>query len=211
LARTEEARNRLLEIVQHDVKRLDRLITDISDASRLDADLVRDQINRIDLATLVTNVVEASMQVAHRKKSVDIRVVVDAGKGGKKSAKAYIVKGHETRLGQVINNLLDNAVSFVPADTGLITIGLARNSSSVFLVVEDNGPGIEAENVDRIFERFYTDRAEHDGFGQNSGLGLSISRQIIDAHGGTINVSNRTDGITGARFVVTLPADMKRA
>ncbi|MEM9331577.1 MAG: sensor histidine kinase [Pseudomonadota bacterium] len=207
LARTEESRKRLLEVIQHDVKRLDRLITDISDASRLDADLVRDQIERVDLGKLLENVIEASAQVAHRKKSADISFHKD-----KKAAsrRGYFVSGHETRLGQVINNLLDNAISFVPENGGKVSVGLTRNAESIFFVVEDNGPGIQAENLDRIFERFYTDRAEHDGFGQNSGLGLSISRQIVEAHGGSITVMNRSDGTSGARFTVTLPADNTR-
>lgn len=204
LAKTEDSRKRLLDIVQHDVKRLDRLITDISDASRLDADLVRDRIDNIDLETLVRNVVELASQVAQKRKNVTIRVTTDEKTG---KIKGYTVKGHETRLGQVINNLLDNAISFVPENDGLISVGLARSPDTIYLVVEDNGPGIEAENLDRVFERFYTDRAQHDGFGQNSGLGLSISRQIVEAHGGTIQVSNRDDGSTGARFIVTLPTE----
>jgi len=204
LAKTDQARERLLEVIQHDVKRLDRLITDISDASRLDADLVRDRIEHVDLAELLQNVIAANHQVAKRNKQVRINFQKDTKGAGKKG---FYVAGHENRLGQVINNLLDNAISFVSEDNGEITVGLARNNSSIFFVVEDNGPGIQAENLDRVFERFYTDRAEHDGFGQNSGLGLSISRQIIEAHSGSIEVTNRTDGVSGARFIITLPAD----
>ena len=204
LAKTDQARERLLEVIQHDVKRLDRLITDISDASRLDADLVRDRIEHVDLAALLQNVIAANHQVAKRNKQVRINFQKDTKGAGKKG---FYVAGHENRLGQVINNLLDNAISFVSEDNGEITVGLARNNNSIFFVVEDNGPGIQAENLDRVFERFYTDRAEHDGFGQNSGLGLSISRQIIEAHSGSIEVTNRTDGVSGARFIITLPAD----
>ncbi|MGI9351552.1 MAG: sensor histidine kinase [Rhizobiaceae bacterium] len=207
LAKTEQSRERLLEVIQHDVKRLDRLITDISDASRLDADLVRDQIERVDFAKLLENVVDASLQMARTKKQVNISLRKE-GKEGQKSG--YFVLGHETRLGQVINNLLDNAISFAPETGGQITVILTRNSKSIGFVVEDNGPGVQAENLDRVFERFYTDRVEHGGFGQNSGLGLSISRQIIEAHGGSIRVRNREDGVTGARFIVTLPADTSR-
>ncbi len=207
LAKTDQARERLLEVIQHDVKRLDRLITDISDASRLDADLVRDKIGKVDLAKLLENIITANQQVTQRKKQVKISLQMDVKGAGKKG---YFVSGHENRLGQVINNLLDNAVSFVPEEGGEITVGLARNQASIFFIVEDNGPGILAENLDRVFERFYTDRAEHDGFGQNSGLGLSISRQIVEAHNGSIEVANRTDGIIGARFIITLPADNSR-
>ncbi len=207
LVRNPESQAKLLEIVQHDVKRLDRLITDISDASRLDADLVRDKIDSVDLRALVGNVIEASQQVTKRRHHAKISFFVDTKT---KKNKGYQVKGHETRLGQVINNLLDNALSFVPEKDGVINVALTRNARSIVLVVEDNGPGIQAENLDRVFERFYTDRAEHDGFGQNSGLGLSISRQIIEAHGGSIQIANRKDGKTGASFTVIIPADDAR-
>ncbi len=206
LAKTDDSRKRLLDVIQHDVKRLDRLITDISDASRLDADLVRDHAETIDLAELVNNIVEASREVRHHKKSAEIECKVLRTGFGKRG---YPVAGHDTRLGQVINNLIDNAASFVPESKGKVSIELQRDAKSIFLTVEDNGPGVQAENVDRIFERFYTDRPESEGFGQNSGLGLSISRQIIEAHAGTITVKNRTDGQTGARFTVVLPADDK--
>lgn len=207
LAKNPETQAKLLEIVQHDVKRLDRLITDISDASRLDADLVRDAIDIVDMQELVKNVIDASLQVTKRSKRAKITYRDDSSA---RKHKGYFVKGHETRLGQVINNLIDNAVSFVPELDGRIDVSLSRNENLVFLVVEDNGPGILAENQDRVFERFYTDRSEHDGFGQNSGLGLSISRQIVEAHGGTIRVSDRLDGKSGARFVVSIPADTTR-
>ena len=206
LAKTDDSRKRLLDVIQHDVKRLDRLITDISDASRLDADLVRDHAETIDLAELVNNIVEASREVRRHKKSAEIECKVLRAGFGKRG---YPVAGHDTRLGQVINNLIDNAASFVPESNGKVSIELQRDAKSIFLTVEDNGPGVQAENVDRIFERFYTDRPESEGFGQNSGLGLSISRQIIEAHAGTITVKNRTDGQTGARFTVVLPADDK--
>jgi two-component system sensor histidine kinase ChvG len=107
----------------------------------------------------------------------------------------------------VINNLIDNAVSFVPKVGGTVSINLSQIRNKIIMIIEDNGPGIQAENLDRVFERFYTDRAEQDGFGQNSGLGLSISRQIVEAHGGKIRAQNRRDGIRGARFVVMLPAE----
>ncbi len=206
LAKTDDSRKRLLDVIQHDVKRLDRLITDISDASRLDADLVRDHAETIDLAELINNIVEASREVRRHKKSAEIECKVLRTGFGKRG---YPVAGHDTRLGQVINNLIDNAASFVPESKGKVSIELQRDAKSIFLTVEDNGPGVQAENVDRIFERFYTDRPESEGFGQNSGLGLSISRQIIEAHAGTITVKNRTDGQTGARFTVVLPADDK--
>ena len=125
---------------------------------------------------------------------------------------AYHVVGHDSRLGQVINNLVDNARSFSPPQS-TVQVALRRRRLEVEVVVEDEGPGIEPHALDRVFERFYTDRPEQ-GFGQNSGLGLSISRQIIEAHRGTIRAENRPgppdeDGEPtrlGARFIVRLPA-----
>ena len=113
------------------------------------------------------------------------------------------------RLGQIVTNLIENARSFVPAGEGLITLRLTRNRHHCFITVEDNGPGIHIEDIERIFERFYTDRPDSEDFGQNSGLGLSISRQIAEAHQGTLKAENisSTDGTGhGARFILTLPA-----
>ncbi len=203
LAKTEESKKRLMDVVQHDVRRLDRLITDISDASRLDADLARDDSGQVNLAVLLENIVAASRDM-RRKKQIEIVLTINKGRAANPT---FLVPGHDTRLGQVINNLIDNAASFVPAIGGKVSIGLARNKNTIIMVIEDNGPGIQAENLDRVFERFYTDRSETDGFGQNSGLGLSISRQIIEAHGGKIRAENRRDGVSGARFIVMLPAD----
>lgn len=206
LAKTEDTKKRLMDIIQHDVRRLDRLITDISDASRLDADLARDDARPVNLRELLENIVSASREIRRRKQA---EIVLTINKT-KYSEQAFFVAGHDTRLGQVINNLIDNAVSFVPEIGGKVSIGLARNKNTIIMVIEDNGPGIQAENLDRVFERFYTDRAETDGFGQNSGLGLSISRLIIEAHGGKIRAENRRDGHSGARFIVMLPADATR-
>src|SRR5690606_3851187 len=126
-------------------------------------------------------------------------------------AKGYFVTGPDLRLGQVITNLIENARSFVPEGTGRITVSLSRVGQRIMLTVDDNGPGIRVDNIDRIFERFYTDRPSGEAFGQNSGLGLSISRQIVEAHGGTLTAENIAGGkpgeIRGARFTVTLPAD----
>ena len=207
LAKNPESQQRLMDVIQHDVKRLDRLITDISDASRLDADLVREQVGKVDFKTLVEGIVSASREVRRGKKQAEITLNI-ANKGIAK--RGFFVNGHDIRIGQVINNLIDNAISFVPEKNGRVSIDLSRNSDKITLIVEDNGPGIQAENVDRVFERFYTDRPESEGFGQNSGLGLSISRQIIEAHRGTIHAQNRSNGDknspTGARFIVELPA-----
>jgi two-component system sensor histidine kinase ChvG len=208
LAKSEESRKRLLDIIQHDVRRLDRLITDISDASRLDAELAREHIGRVDMKTLLTNLVTAAREV--RRNKIGTEIVFNTGKlpAGKK---AFYVAGHDLRLGQVVSNLIENARSFVPDDTGRIVVTLQGEGSRLRVLVEDNGPGIPIENIERIFERFYTDRPASEAFGQNSGLGLSISRQIIEAHGGTLTAENivdpaKPDEFRGARFIVDLPA-----
>jgi two-component system, OmpR family, sensor histidine kinase ChvG len=196
----------LLAIIQHDVRRLDRLITDIADASRLDAELAREDLGPVDLKQMMENIVNMRRLVAAGDKRVDYKLNVERNR----AANAYIIAGHESRIGQVISNLLDNAQSFVPAEGGAIDISLRRRAGSVLITIEDNGPGIQAENIERIFERFYTDRPGDESFGQNSGLGLSISRQIVEAHEGTIRAENRQTPQTGARFVIALPA-MARA
>jgi two-component system sensor histidine kinase ChvG len=208
LAKNDTSRARLMEIIQHDVKRLDRLITDISDASRLDAELAREDAGTVDLKKFITDLVAVSRETTRNKKAVEIELKVAKLPAG---AKGYFVVGHDLRIGQVITNLIENARSFVPDDHGHIAISLARAGKFNIITVDDNGPGIRAENIDRIFERFYTDRPAGEAFGQNSGLGLSISRQIVEAHGGTLTAENipgtKPGEIKGARFVVTLPAE----
>lgn len=202
LVKDQGARSKLLAIIQHDVRRLDRLITDISDASRLDAELAREDLGKVDLRKLLESLVSMRRLIPAGGKEVTYRL----GVARTRSADAYVIAGHESRMGQVVNNLLDNARSFVPSDNGVIDISLRRRANSIVITIEDNGPGIRAEQIERIFERFYTDRPEDEAFGQNSGLGLSISRQIIEVHGGTIEAENRKPPETGARFTITLPA-----
>ena len=208
LAKDERSRERLLEIIQHDVRRLDRLITDISDASRLDAELSREDADRVELKQFVGDLVGAIREAGSTKKPVEITFTAEP-KG--ETETAYLIQGHDLRLGQVITNLIENARSFVPEKTGRIDVRLSRAGKRIILTVEDNGPGIRVENIDRIFERFYTDRPAGEAFGQNSGLGLSISRQIIEAHGGTLTAENiagaKPGDIKGARFIVALPAE----
>ncbi|MGQ3296306.1 MAG: sensor histidine kinase, partial [Shinella sp.] len=209
LARNDQSRARLMEVIQHDVRRLDRLITDISDASRLDAELAREDAERVDVEKLARDLTRllSEQSRAHAKViAVDFKVEKAPHQG-----KGFLVNGHDLRLGQVITNLVENARSFVPEDGGRVSVTLARTQRWVLITVEDNGPGIRIENIDRIFERFYTDRPSSEAFGQNSGLGLSISRQIIEAHGGTITAENIPGGkpgdLRGARFTVRLPAE----
>ena len=215
MARNDESRGRLLDVIQHDVRRLDRLISDISDASRLDAELARADMQPVDMAQLASTVVDMANQV-ERGDGVRFQLDVAPAPAGAGARSAYMTLGHDLRLGQVLANLLDNARSFSPRGGG-VRIALRRgrstarggaNQEGIEIIVDDDGPGIPAHAFERIFERFYTDRPNH-GFGQNSGLGLSISRQIIDAHGGRISASNRLDpgsgAVLGARFVIWLP------
>nr|WP_246719792.1 sensor histidine kinase [Rhizobium sp. BK181] len=208
LAKTDESKKRLLDVIQHDVRRLDRLISDISDASRLDAELARVDAGSVDLEILLRDLIDVSRQIRNRRKDVQIEFAIERKPGVKTR---FVVNGHDLRIGQVITNLIENARSFVPEHDGRITVRLVRTRSRCIVYVEDNGPGIQAEDIDRIFERFYTDRPESEGFGQNSGLGLSISRQIAEAHGGSLRAENiidpETEKLLGARFILALPAD----
>ncbi|WP_455482681.1 stimulus-sensing domain-containing protein [Bartonella sp. B35(2025)] len=206
LTKNEEAQIQLFKIIQHDVHRLDRLITDIADASRLDAELARETSKPVDMKLLLENFVHAMREIYRSTKAINISLSIIPRPHGK----AYLVLGHELRLGQVISNIIENACSFIPNDNGQICITMKSDASTLILIIEDNGPGIRSENIERIFERFYTDRPSEDSFGQNSGLGLSISRQIIEAHNGTIIAENIVDPViknnkTGARFIIMLP------
>ena len=210
LARTEEAKARLTAIIQHDIRRLDRLISDISNASRLDAELARQDATPIDLSRLLNTVIGIARETTANegpKLVLDIRRASDPA--------AYYVLGHDGRLGQVFNNLLDNARSFCRKD-GTVGVTMRPAENSIEIIVEDEGPGIRPDQFERIFERFYTDRGDADDFGQNSGLGLSITKQIVEAHRGTIWAENRTRPgpgndadpiVLGARFTVRLPVE----
>lgn len=203
LAKSDVSRGRLMEVIQHDVKRLDRLITDISDASRLDAEMARQDAEPVDARALVSAVVSLQNDLASKR---DQRVTLTVTPPGAPSL-VFVVMGHDSRLGQVFTNLVDNARSFSP-DGGEVRVTLAAVGGRVEVMVDDDGPGIRAEKIERIFERFYTDRPDGEGFGNNSGLGLAISRQIVEGHRGTLVAENRMrpDGsIAGARFTVSLP------
>ncbi|WP_425994372.1 stimulus-sensing domain-containing protein [Caulobacter sp. DWR1-3-2b1] len=198
------ARARLLAILQNDVNRLDRLVTDISNASRLDAELSREAPRALDLAKLLAEVAslyEAQLRPGDAPGSV--RVAVSAGEPGA----AARLMARETPIGQVFRNLIDNARSFSPAD-GEVRVVLVKARGRLVTTIDDDGPGIPAENLETIFERFYTSRPKGKAFGGNSGLGLSIARQIVEAHGGELKAENRRDAngvLLGARFTVDLP------
>jgi two-component system sensor histidine kinase ChvG len=200
-----EQQQRLMGIVLDDIARIDRLIGDISSASRLDAELSRAEVQPVDVASMLQALVEMH---AATVRETGPRIVLDAG------ARALIVPGLEDRLGQVFRNIIANAISFSPAG-GTIRIAAQRRKDAtrggvVEVTVEDEGPGIPEDKREAIFERFYSERPKGEKFGTHSGLGLSISRQIIDAHGGTISAENRhtPDGeACGARFAIRLPVD----
>ncbi len=209
--KTDEQRQKLIDIVKHDVKRLDRLITDISDASRLDAELARNEQRAVDVVKLLTAIVHLSNET---RKPEQAEIVLEQAKlpAGVDPVTGYVVLGHDSRLGQVVRNLLDNARSFTAPGTR-IHVRLRRAGNDVEFRVEDSGPGMRPDNLERVFERFYTDRPQGH-FGSNSGLGLSISKQIVEAHRGRIWAENRygradAQGerpVLGARFIVRLPA-----
>jgi two-component system sensor histidine kinase ChvG len=194
-AKKAEDRERLNAIIQHDVRRLDRLISDISNASRLDAELARQTAERLDLVKLVETMVSIQQESAARR---NVAVTLDKQIG----KFAPTVNGHDGRLAQVVSNLMDNAVSFSPPG-GTVVASVATNVDWVTVSISDEGPGIRGD-ITRIFQRFYTDRPDGEHFGDHSGLGLAISKQIVEAHRGTIEARNRTDR-SGAVFTVKLP------
>jgi two-component system sensor histidine kinase ChvG len=199
LVRDEAPRARLMGILKHDVGRLDRLITDISNASRLDAELSRDAPRPVELNALLAELVELYGQT---ERPGEAQVSFERGSEG-----PVYVQGREGPLGQVVRNLVDNARSFSAPD-GAVTVRLTRTGQEALVTVEDSGPGIPADNIETVFQRFYTSRPKGAAFGGNSGLGLSIARQIVEAHRGRIWAENRTDGhgrVLGARFQVALP------
>ncbi|MEM6811248.1 MAG: stimulus-sensing domain-containing protein [Pseudomonadota bacterium] len=204
----EEKREKLMEIIHHDVRRLDRLISDISSASRLDAELTRDEMSLVDIEKLLYRLRDAYKKPLDR---VDQPQEESSGKievsvVGNISALAL---GNEDRLSQVFGNLISNALSFSPSDKP-IQISIRKEKKMIVIYVEDEGPGIPPAKIKTIFDRFYTERPKTEDYGSHSGLGLSISKQIIDAHEGQIYAENiidpSNDHPKGARFIVKLPA-----
>jgi two-component system, OmpR family, sensor histidine kinase ChvG len=192
---------RLMAIILNDVQRLDRLITDISDASRLDAELGRVEPEPINIAAMLGAL--ADVHEAARTDNSPRLVLAIA-----KTDRPLIVPGIETRLSQVFRNVIGNAVSFSPPG-GEIRLTARQDGRAAIVTVEDEGPGIPDEKLTAIFDRFYTERPLGEQFGTHSGLGLSISKQIVEAHRGMIWAENRKNangGTIGARFCVRLPA-----
>ncbi len=204
LAKDEAAKVRLMQIIQDDVKRIDRLISDISNASRLDAELSREETEDVNIATLLETVCDLFTETGIMG-SARVTLDIEADAHGRPG---FVVKGFDMRLGQVVRNLIDNALSFSP-EGGTVRVVARRAPGKVVVLVEDEGPGIAPGNFERIFDRFHTDRP--DSFGKHSGLGLAISKQIVEAHRGTIRAENRHANddpqgrVLGACFIVELP------
>lgn len=206
-ARNDAQRNQLVEQIQLELQRLNRLITDVSSASRLDAELARQELEPVALLALIENVTAIFDDKAEKR---GVRLVLDLPRDA--SPQTYTIAGNEGRLAQVLTNLIDNALSFSPEGGGVV-LALARDRDHIVLSVSDDGPGIDEDKLETIFARFYTYRpTAHSSRGNNSGLGLNISREIVHAHGGTIVAENRyrtpgdaSSGRIGARFIVRLP------
>jgi len=202
--RDPEKQNALMDIIQKDLVRLDRLTNDISDASRLDVELARGKMESIDLARVLPTLVEVNQATAQKNNNADFQSFIIF----KEVVSSIIVRGLEGRLVQVFQNLISNALSFTRPG-GTVALLLRKEGPFAVIIVEDQGPGIPQESLNKIFDRFYSERPDGESFGQHSGLGLSISRQIVEAHGGSIhaeNIYNVGEKCLGARFVVRLPA-----
>jgi two-component system sensor histidine kinase ChvG len=222
-AKTPEVREELVRQIQGELSRLNKLITDVSNVSRLDAELAYGETELVDIREVLHGV----MDIFQDRFSTDTRKLVLDVEAVPQYPQAFVVSAHEARLGRVITNLLDNALSFSP-DGGTIMVRARRSGPEIVIVVDDEGPGIPPDKLESIFERFYSDRPQSDTtLGKNSGLGLSISRDIVDAYGGRIEAINRMaplgtapevrqdhpafknrrePGVVGTRFTVRLPA-----
>lgn len=219
-AKSDAQRNELVRQIQGELVRLNRLITDVAKASRLDAELALQETEPLDLARLTTGVVEV-LSGLHADSGRSVTLTTASAEPA-----AFMVEGHEGRLSQVMTNLVDNAISF-SAPGGAVRVHLKRDGAKVVISVDDDGPGIPPDRLEHVFRRFYSDRPQSDRTkGKNSGLGLSISAEIVRVHGGRLWAENRPaesgallgendepelkerriPGVAGARFVVQLPA-----
>ncbi len=201
MVKKEEQRDKLLDVIDHDVRRLDRLVSDISNASRLDSELVKEEEESFNLVKMLGNL---TSYLGEDAKSKGVDFISDL------PAEPIVITGLEGRLAQVFVNLITNAISFCQ-DGDAVRVWLRKRENRVLVVVEDTGPGIPDQALQKIFKRFYSERPEGQ-FGEHSGLGLAISKQIVEAHGGVIWAENirpleadMTSAPLGARFVVGLP------
>ena len=200
-AKRDDQRTKLLDVIEHDVRRMDRLVSDISNASRLDSELVKEEEEEFNLTRTLTNLSEYLGQQSAEK---GVELITDF------PSEPIMIGGLEARLAQVFVNLITNAVSFCE-DGDAVRVWMRKRDNRVLVVVEDTGPGIPEQALTKVFKRFYSERPQGQ-FGNNSGLGLSISKQIVEAHGGVIWAENirpthadPTSEPLGARFVVGLP------
>jgi two-component system sensor histidine kinase ChvG len=201
VAKKPEQTEKLLEVIEHDVRRLDRLVSDISNASRLDSELVKEDEEAFNLLKMIRSL---SDYLGDEAKAKGVEFISDL------PSEPIVIEGLESRLAQVFVNLITNAISFCE-DGDAIRVWARKRENRVLVVVEDTGPGIPEQALTKVFNRFYSERPEGQ-FGNNSGLGLAISKQIVEAHGGVIWAENirRSDADImseplGARFVVGLP------
>ncbi|MBT4700968.1 MAG: HAMP domain-containing histidine kinase, partial [Rhodospirillaceae bacterium] len=195
-----DQQRKLMTIIQEDVIRLDRLLTDISDASRLDAELSRAVMKPVNISPILSTLVDA-YRISDDPDAPNVRM---------EEIDDLMVSGIESRLAQVFRNMIGNAISFSPANSDII-VSAVKNGTTVEMTVADQGPGIPEGKEADIFNRFYTERPESEKFGSHSGLGLSISRQIIETHEGEMfaeNCRNEDGTVCGARFVVRLPIEI---
>lgn len=193
-------KDELMLIIEQDVLRMDRLLTDIANASRLDTELVREKAASFDLAILLHTIARTHQKVAQDLKTIDFQLNLHAD--------SILIEGLENRLGQVFRNIIDNSFSFLKHNSDpRITIQTRANSDkSILVTIQDNGPGIPEDSLKLIFNRFYTSRPSYEAFGQHSGLGLNICEQIIKAHGGRIWAENLPLPTQGAKFCIIIPS-----
>ena len=199
VARTDEQRAQLIDIIQQDVSRMNRLITDISHASKVDANLARDTVQILDVGEVVANIVDFYRQTSQGS-GPTVR-------NTSQLTEPAFIRAFETPFAQVLRNLIDNALTF-SADDGVVRIKAEATERRVIITVDDDGPGIPPGNLETVFDRFYTQRPEGAKFGSHSGLGLAICRQIITAHKGDIWAENREGAnghVLGARFIIDVP------
>jgi two-component system sensor histidine kinase ChvG len=191
-----ELRRKLLDVVRHDVVRLDRLVVDIAEVSRLDAELSRARFEPVDLGKMIESLLGLWESRAAER---DVKLAFARPRVG-----TAVVPGEESRLARVVDNIVDNAISFSPPG-GLVEIGAFRAEDEVVVSVEDEGPGVPAGAREAIFNRFHSIRPEGEAFGRHSGLGLAIAKAIVEGHDGRITVEDRHGGRGGARFVIRFP------
>ena len=187
----------LIDVIRDDVGRLDRLITDIAEASRVDAELARARFESIDLGAMVEGLLATREE---RGRNGNVRVAFARPHRG-----TAVVFGDGSRLTRVVENLVENAVSFSPPG-GLVQVAATRDGDDVVIRVEDEGPGVPPDAREAIFNRFHSDRPDGEEFGRHSGLGLAIAKAIVEGHNGTIIATDRDNAPSGARFVIRLPA-----